>query len=215
MADDGLRQRKKRQTREAIAEAARRLFYERGFAAVTVAEVATAADVSQQTVFNYFPTKEDLFFSGMEAFEAELVDAVQHRAPGEPALVAFRRAVLAHSARLADPRAAEAIASAARLIAATRALQNRERAVLAHHARALADVLAESGPGRETVEPLVAANALMGVHAALLEHVRLLALRGIRGSALARAVEAEGVRAFGLLDRGLGHFAVKREGDDE
>ena len=131
MAEEGLRERKKRQTRQAIAEAARRLFRERGFAAVTVAEVARAADVSQQTVFNYFPTKEDLFFSGMEAFEAQLVDAVRQRAPGESALGAFRRALLERSADLSDPRAADAIASAARLIAGTRALQNRERAVVA------------------------------------------------------------------------------------
>ena len=211
MAGEGLRERKKRQTRQAIAEAARRLFRERGFAAVTVAEVARAADVSQQTVFNYFPTKEDLFFSGMQAFEAELVDAVQRRASGESALVAFRRSLLERSARLADPGAAQAIASAARLIAATRSLQNRERAVLAEHTRALADVLAaEARPHESRVQALVVANALMGVHAALLEHVRALALGGLRGADLVEAMQAEGARAFESLERGLGDYAVKR-----
>ncbi|MEV6285955.1 helix-turn-helix domain-containing protein [Kribbella sp. NPDC051770] len=58
----GRRERKKQQTRQLISDVATRLFLERGFDAVTVAEVAKAADVAVQTVFNHFPTKEDLFF---------------------------------------------------------------------------------------------------------------------------------------------------------
>src|SRR5215218_1083577 len=100
-SESGLRERKKQRTRELIAETAHNLFVERGFDAVTVAEVARAADVSEATVFNYFPTKEDLFYSGMEAFEAELVEAVRTRPPGEPVPAAFRRFVLERSARLA------------------------------------------------------------------------------------------------------------------
>jgi AcrR family transcriptional regulator len=61
----GLRERKKRQTRALITEVAQRLFSERGFDAVTVAEVARAADVSEGTVYNYFPTQEDHFYAGM------------------------------------------------------------------------------------------------------------------------------------------------------
>ena len=60
--ESGRRERKKRQTRQAISDLATTLFLERGFDAVTVAEVARAADVAVQTVFNHFPTKEDLFF---------------------------------------------------------------------------------------------------------------------------------------------------------
>ena len=213
MAEQGLRERKKRQTREVIADAAGRLFRERGFDAVTVAEVAKAADVSEQTVFNYFRTKEDLFFSGMQAFEEQLVHAVRHRPPGESALGAFRRSVLNRLAGLGDPRAAEAIASAARLIAASRTLQNRERAVLAEQTRALAEVLAEQEERNEhRVEGLVAANALMGVHAALLEHVRVLALGGLRGTDLVSATEAEVARAFDRLERGLRDYAIKPRG---
>src|SRR3954470_1538131 len=72
----GLRERKKRQTRELIAATAQGLFRERGFDAVTVDEVAGQAGVSRKTVFNYFATKEDLFFSGLELFEERLLAAI-------------------------------------------------------------------------------------------------------------------------------------------
>jgi AcrR family transcriptional regulator len=66
--NQGLRERKKQQTRDRLRSVARELFVERGFDQVTVAEVALAADVSEATAFNYFPRKEDLFFGGLEEF---------------------------------------------------------------------------------------------------------------------------------------------------
>src|SRR6266540_4360553 len=56
--------------------------------------VAREADVSPATVFNYFPTKEDLVYGRMEAFEEELLSAVRDRPPGESVLEAFGRFVL-------------------------------------------------------------------------------------------------------------------------
>src|SRR5215213_9281362 len=94
-ATPGLRERKKQQTRQAIADTARRLFSERGFDAVTVAEIARAADVAEKTVFNYFPTKEDLFYSRLEAFEEELLAAIRGRPGGESAIAAFRDFLMA------------------------------------------------------------------------------------------------------------------------
>src|SRR5919109_5026315 len=92
--EPGLRERKKQQTRELIAEAARRLFVQRGFERVPVAEIAREADVSEKTVFNYFATKEDLVYWRMESFEEELLATIREREPGEPVLAAFRRFVL-------------------------------------------------------------------------------------------------------------------------
>src|SRR2546423_13328596 len=89
-----LRERKKQQTRDRIRSVARELFVERGFERVTVAEVALAADVSEATAFNYFPTKEDLFFGGLEAFEEQLLDTIRLRGPEESVLTAFGRFVL-------------------------------------------------------------------------------------------------------------------------
>src|SRR5258706_14438310 len=105
----GLRERKKEHTRQLIADNARRLFAERGFDAVTVADVARAADVAAATVFNYFPTKEDLFYSGLEAFEEELLTAIRERTPGESVLAAFSRFVLQERGLLSakEPEAVE------------------------------------------------------------------------------------------------------------
>ena len=68
----GLRESKKLHTRQQIADEAMRLFVTRGFDHVTVAEIAAAAGVSQKTVFNYFPTKEDLVFDEVPRREAAL-----------------------------------------------------------------------------------------------------------------------------------------------
>src|SRR5215212_9271780 len=86
----GLRERKKRAARQAIAATARRLFAERGFDAVTVAEIAVAADVAEKTVFNHFATKEDLVFAGGEARLAQLQAAIAQRPPGTSVLDVFR-----------------------------------------------------------------------------------------------------------------------------
>src|SRR2546423_5445453 len=98
----GLRERKKQRTRELIAETARRLFAERGFDRVTVAKVARAAEVSEQTVFNYFPTKEDLVFWRLETFEHELLAAIRERESGESVLQAFGGFVLQRGGGLAQ-----------------------------------------------------------------------------------------------------------------
>ncbi|MFB9837333.1 TetR/AcrR family transcriptional regulator [Actinoallomurus acaciae] len=88
---EGLRERKKRQTRQRISDVATGLFVERGFENVTIAEVAAAADVSVNTVYNYFVAKEDLVLPPDEASARRLADIVRQRAPGESAA----RAVLA------------------------------------------------------------------------------------------------------------------------
>src|SRR5215813_15043096 len=114
----GLRERKKQQTRQLIFETAARLFAERGFDVVTVAEVARAAEVSEVTVFNYFPTKEDLFFAGMQFFEETLLEAVRERATGESVFTAFRRLVIDGCDGLTAKERAAVIAQAATLISA-------------------------------------------------------------------------------------------------
>ena len=209
-AELGLRERKKLQTRQLIFETARRLFAERGFDAVTVAEIARAADISEVTVFNYFPTKEDLFFAGMSDFEAQLVDAVRNRPPGQPALAAFRSLLIGSFARLADDETGAVIARAATLIHASPALEAREREVVARYTRLLATMLAdETGATADAVEPWAVATALMGTHRALVAYVRNRALAGRRGRQLAADARAQAVRGFERLERGMGDYALR------
>ena len=128
----GLRERKKQETRSLIADAAGRLFAERGFDAVTVAEIAREANVSEATVFNYFPAKEDLFYSRLEAFEEELLEAIRQRQPGESVLAAFRgfllkqRGVLAKKATEGHDEATKQVRTITRVITESPALLARE-----------------------------------------------------------------------------------------
>ena len=210
MSEIGLRERKKQRTRQSILEAAFRLFEERGFESVTVAEVARAADVSEGTVFNYFPTKEDLFYGGMEDFEATLLDAVRDRPAGEPVSAAFARALLERSSRLGSDERADLIAKAARTIEASPSLQARERGVVEHTTLSLAALLAEETGARPTdAEPIAVAGALTGVQRALTVYVRANILAGRRGPKLAAEVRAQARRAFARLDEGLADYAVK------
>ncbi|MEV6114870.1 helix-turn-helix domain-containing protein [Streptomyces sp. NPDC052109] len=88
---EGLRERKKRQTRQYISDVATGLFLERGFEAVTVAEIAEAANVSVNTVYNYFPAKEDLFFDRSAGMTDRLARWVRGRDAGESAARAVLR----------------------------------------------------------------------------------------------------------------------------
>jgi AcrR family transcriptional regulator len=86
----GLRERKRIETRQRIADVATVLFFTRGFDAVTIAEIAAAAGVSKVTVFNYFPRKEDILFDRQPEAEAMLTDAVENRGPDRTPVAAIR-----------------------------------------------------------------------------------------------------------------------------
>ena len=208
----GLRERKKLQTRQLIADTARRLFAERGFESVTVADVARAADVSEATVFNYFPTKEDLFYSGLEAFEEELLTTIRERDSGESVLASFGRFVLEPRGLLAskDPESVERLGAISRVIEESPSLLAREERIFAGYTDSLAALLAdETRAGAGDVRPWVAANALMGVHRALVHRTRRAIISGARNPKLAREVRAQGKHALALVENGLGDYAVK------
>ncbi len=201
----GLRERKKQRTREHIAETARALFTERGFGHVTVAEIARAADVSEQTVFNYFPTKEDLVYWRLGTFEAQLLEAIRSREPGESVLAAFRRFLLAQRGLMGevDPEAQAQLVAMTRMIRESPALLAREEQIFVGYTASLAEVI-RGDEGDDGIEARVAATALMGVHRALVSFARRRIAEGARPPRLGREVRAQAERAFALLEQGLG-----------
>ena len=211
----GLRELKKEQTRQLIAGTAWRLFADRGFDQVSVAEVAREAQVAEATVYNYFRTKEDLFYWRLEAFTARLAEAVSTRPPGEPAVAAFRRALLAEGGLLAqvetgDAEALDRLRAVNQVITSSLALLAREQQAINQAAITLADrIAADIGASSGDLRPQVAAHALIGVHRALLDYVRDRVRVAENPAGLAAEVRKLTTQAFELLERGLGDYAVK------
>ena len=208
----GLRERKKQQTRTAIRDAAMRLFLERGFDQVSVAEVARAADVSEATVFNYFPTKEDLVYERMDAFEQELLAAVRERPEGESVLRAFVRFILDRSDSAARGDGRRRVAALTRLITASPSLKARERQIVANYTDALSALLAEeTGANPDDIEPRVAAEAMMAFHRSLIDFARRRALSRKSGAEFASEIRAAGEHALTFLEGGLGEYGGRAE----
>jgi AcrR family transcriptional regulator len=214
MAELGLRERKKERTRQLLADTARRLFSERGFEQVSVAEIARAADVSQATVFNYFPNKEDLVYNRLEAFEEQLLTAIRDRPRGETVIAAFRDFILEPRGLLAttDEAKAEELAAVTRMITASPTLLAREEQIFARYTDALAALIADETAARaDDPSPYIVANALIGVHRSLIAYVRRRLEAGTPNRArLARETRERGEQALALLAEGLGDYAAKR-----
>jgi len=199
----GLREQKKLETRTALWRAAMTLFEERGYDAVSIAEIAAAATVSKMTVFNYYPTKEDLVFAPMEDHIDEFADVVRDRPAGTGAITALRAHFLARLAEF-DPSTglndSPFIVAAQQLIVNTPALLPRLRAFVFRSEDTLTEALAKD------TDPLtgrLAAAQIMAVRAVLMfdNHARIQA-EGRATAALPGALAAAN-RAFDLLEQGL------------
>ena len=203
---EGLRARKKRAAREAIAATARRLFAERGFDTVTVAEIAAAADVSEKTVFNHFPTKEDLAFAGRERGLLQLVADIKERPPGVPVLDVFR----AMTATVIDELVApgdEELLTVARIIRHSPALQERLTVGWESGAAAVtAAIAATSGASDDDLVPGIVARTLWFTHRSIF----LVALQGLLAEEdreqLVVRLRAAADRAYDQLAGGLGDY---------
>ncbi|MBG0814787.1 TetR/AcrR family transcriptional regulator [Planomonospora sp. ID82291] len=208
----GLRELKKQQTRENISDHATRLFLERGFDKVTIADVAAAAQVSKMTVTNYFPRKEDLALDLSEAFVQSLARTVREREPGESAPAALRRAYLAAVAEH-SPVIGFSGPAFARMITDSPALTARLREFHDEREKALAAALAEeAGAGPGDILPSVAAALLGGVHRLLFDETLRRTLDGQDDAEIAAALTDHIRTAFDTLEPALGGYAVRAAG---
>lgn len=198
LGEAGLRERKKARTRAALIEAALRLYRERGFEGVTVAEIARGADVSTRTFFGYFETKEDVFLGPGDNRLERLVEAIRERRPGEPILTAARRELVRRreSANVGlstwRPELHELLRHPA-IAARLRERWNRWEDVLA------GAIAADVGARAEDPEPRVVAAAITGA-------IRVAAAAAEEQPGRRQAV-AE--RVFDLLDGGFSDYGVR------
>ena len=185
--ESGLRERKKAKTRLSISRVATKMFNERGFDAVTVAEIAAAAEVSVATIFNYFETKEDLFFDR----EGEVIAAhcryVRERKAGESIPEALHRAF--HAAIDTDTlaRIVSDDSRFVRTIETSPALRARARFMLDKTEAALADTIAEeTGVTKGDPTPRAVAAMVLSIERMLIEDARVAVLRGDASAAAKR-----------------------------
>ena len=157
----GLRERKKQQTREAIASAALRLFAERGYDQTTLAEIAEAADVSPRTIFGYYEGKEDILLCEESNFLEILKQRLDARPPGTTTFDAIREFV----SSVGTPDASAMLRK--QIIAANPSLLMRMRAKHAEVEPLLAASVAKDlDTDPDDIRPrLVAASMMAGVSA--------------------------------------------------
>ncbi|WP_121747573.1 TetR/AcrR family transcriptional regulator [Streptomyces sp. E2N166] len=202
----GLRETKKRETRQLISDHATRLFIEQGFERTTIAEIADAARVAKKTVTNYFPRKEDLALDHQDQFVAALADTVTAREPGETPLAALRRAFMA-SVAAQDPVAGFAGPAFTRMIADSPTLTSCLRGLHDRREEALAAALAgATAASPDDITPRTAAALLGGVHRVLFSRIQELTLAGSANPEIAQVLTREAPRAFDLLTPVLAEY---------
>jgi AcrR family transcriptional regulator len=206
----GLRERKKAETRLAISDVATRLFIERGFESVTVAEVAEAANVSVNTVFNYFPSKEELFFDRGREVRSATSRAIRARKHGESAVAAlrrdFRKTMKGEGGRLFAQRVRPFVETIER----SPALQARARLLIEESEHELVDTLIEeTRAARDDATARAVAAMIVGVQGMVLREFRQRLMAGDPDQVLRSAVSRLAERGFELLLGAAGDYAVR------
>jgi AcrR family transcriptional regulator len=199
--EQGLRGRKKEQTRERIADVAAALFAERSYEAVSILDVARAADVSDQTVYNYFRAKQDLVLDRVDEFLERYRQVVLERGDGVSPASALRRLVDEDIDRYrhADPRLARGEFPAQCVespVLRRYALELRER-----QADTVAASIVSTCPAMEPIVARAHAAALISVAATITDRIGASILAGAPSEALAADMTRAAAVAFDDLDR--------------
>jgi AcrR family transcriptional regulator len=227
---DGLRERKKRLMRQQLSDTATRMFLERGFDAVRVAEVADVCGVSEKTVFNYFPVKEALIMDRLEGTLAALRTGLADRehSPAEAALAILARELTGMTGLLLGPRDAgprdagagdagvgrdggaeeavrrQAIRRFGDLIRATPALRAYQADMMERSIFVATGILAaRAGLTADDPEPQIAARALLGLWRVQADSLRKHLDHAATPDRLHELVTADVRRAARIVETGL------------
>jgi AcrR family transcriptional regulator len=207
MSEMGLRERKRQRMYQVLSDLAIRLFVEKGFDAVSVAEVAAAAEVSKPTLFRYFPAKEDLVLHRIADHEGEAARVARQ---GPAPLEALRRHFL-DGLRRCDPVTGlnddpEVLAFHA-LLYGTPALVARLHTHLERSEAALAEALGGDLQARLAAGQITAVQRILAQ-----ENWRRIAA-GERAADIRADAVAAAERAFALLAAGLPHLVREKVGE--
>ncbi|MGC1184589.1 MAG: TetR family transcriptional regulator [Candidatus Dormiibacterota bacterium] len=215
---EGLRERKKRQTRQLISDTATELFLERGFHQVRVAEVAEACGVSEKTVFNYFPTKESLVLDEEREMAAEVRRALAPNSSGKSlvngaveVILENVRDLFAHLAQ--EEHALDHTRRFIEMIDTTPELRAAQRDVMERLVQVAAQALAQRARvNPEDPEPQMAATTLIGLWKVSLRATKRHMEQGLPADQARDAVIADVRRAGRLIHTGLWCFGAIAQG---
>jgi AcrR family transcriptional regulator len=200
IGETGLRERKKARTRRLIAEAAARLFAEHGYEQVAVSDVARAAEVSEQTVYNYFQTKEQLVIDRDELVKDTLVQLIRGREPGVNAAAAIRDFMVANVDGISsiDPELWRG--ELGYLAAISPTVRRLSLEMADRQASAIAEAIRDTTPVTADLARLHGI-AIAGVFQLLISDAGRLTKQGRSQSAIAKALRPVVVSLLDELDR--------------
>ncbi|MWA16246.1 TetR/AcrR family transcriptional regulator [Streptomyces sp. BA2] len=190
----GLRERKKLEQRQRIIDCAYRMFAESGFEQTTMSAVASKADVSAKTVFNYFPTKEDLFFACAAGVEHDIAGPIKRRPSTQSVVAAVRADMQERLDRLLHAEFYAGLGSRGRIILDSPALQSKVRTFFETQERAVTEQLQRERTTEDGVPAEVAAAMIVAV-------IRLALDICMRGAAAGRPAEEVHAEATALVER--------------
>lgn len=212
--ESGRRELKKQHTHRGIRRTAMRLFIERGFDNVTTAEIADASGVSAATLFNYFATKEDLFFGQVEELEQALTELVLSREPGQSILQALQGHVVyeltagrAYSKPSDVPPFHQLVLSSARLRTKEAEIyERREKVLVAALTRAL-------GAGQDPLLTRMAAGQYIAAEKVIAAELRDRLASGTTPNKAFRELQPFIAEVFDTLRTGVGDLTPRHVGE--
>jgi AcrR family transcriptional regulator len=209
--EPGLRERKKKATRQRISEVATVMFAERGFDNVTVAEVAEAANVSKMTVFNYFPHKEELIFDRGGEPRDLMANALRARPGGQP-VAATLHLLMLDLIESAHPFSGvrDGIGGFWRIVVDSPALQSALRDSADDLERTLTELLRETVPHKPADPP---ADLVAAMLVALYRTVHRRAVKAALAGHTAAEIRPTAVeltnQGFAMLETALGDYGAR------